>query len=161
MGKSKSILKTFSQGPVSRIESSMGESTCTRHTERDQKPAQTAEPLDTDMMCARNRRNRNVQGTVKITGKIESSLQHLTGTGRCKAKQRQITTKPPARREPTGRQQLHQERFPRWHPSAPSKTPEELTWAELKSLDFWDFRQNESPVNQTPGTRSSPAFERR
>ncbi|KAH7939399.1 hypothetical protein HPB52_011948 [Rhipicephalus sanguineus] len=56
--------------------------------------------------------------------------EHLTGTGWCKAKQRQITTKPPARREPTGRQQLHEEGFPRWHPSAPQKTPEELTRAE-------------------------------
>ncbi|KAH7939829.1 hypothetical protein HPB52_018007 [Rhipicephalus sanguineus] len=96
MGKSKSILITFSLGP------------------RDQKRAQTAEPLDTDMMCARNRRNRDVQGAVKITGKIDV-----------------VIACPDASYAGTYRETAAVSRgLPRMASISPSKTPEELTWAE-------------------------------
>ncbi|KAL3209931.1 hypothetical protein MRX96_037572 [Rhipicephalus microplus] len=49
----------------------MKECTCACLTEHDQRLARTAGPQGTDMLCAHNRRNRDVQGAVKITEKIE------------------------------------------------------------------------------------------
>ncbi|KAH7949758.1 hypothetical protein HPB49_015177 [Dermacentor silvarum] len=129
MGKSKSILITFAQGPIPVESSTMAEYTCARPIGRDQRPARTVAPQDTDMMCVQNRKYRDVQDAAKITAKTEH-VKHLTGTGWCKATKRQQTTKPPVNRETTGRRQLHPEDFPTWNPSAPPKAPEELTWAE-------------------------------
>ncbi|KAH7979978.1 hypothetical protein HPB49_012387 [Dermacentor silvarum] len=56
----------------SPVESStMGEYTCARHIGRDQRPARTVAPQDTDMMCAQNRKYRDVQDAAKITVKTE------------------------------------------------------------------------------------------
>ncbi|KAH7960496.1 hypothetical protein HPB49_020375 [Dermacentor silvarum] len=49
----------------------MGEYTCARHIGRDQRPARTVPPQDTDMMCVQNRKYRDVQDAAKITAKTE------------------------------------------------------------------------------------------
>ncbi|KAH7959596.1 hypothetical protein HPB49_012269 [Dermacentor silvarum] len=71
MGKSKSILITFAQGPIRRRIIYYGEYTCARHIERGQRPARTVAPQDTDMMCVQNQKYRDVQDAAKITAKTE------------------------------------------------------------------------------------------
>ncbi|KAH7950081.1 hypothetical protein HPB49_019445 [Dermacentor silvarum] len=75
MGKSKSILITFAQGPSPVESSTMGEYTCARHIGRDQRPARTVAPQDTDMMCVQNRKYRDVQDAAKITAKTDTSVR--------------------------------------------------------------------------------------
>ncbi|KAH7960784.1 hypothetical protein HPB49_023376 [Dermacentor silvarum] len=49
----------------------MGEYTCACHIGRDQRPARTLAPQDTDMMCVQNRKYRGVQDAAQITVKTE------------------------------------------------------------------------------------------
>lgn len=80
--------------------------------------------------------------------------KHLTGIGWCKAKQRQVTMKPPVHRDTTT------ETLP-----GESSSTQMNSQHGSRQHRQWPLRsshgQNESPVNETIGMWSWPTFERR
>ncbi|KAH7937482.1 hypothetical protein HPB49_012661 [Dermacentor silvarum] len=140
MGKYKSILITFAQGPIPRrIIYYGGVHLCTPYRARPEACTNCRAPGHRYDVCPESKIPRcprcgedhgEDRARQCVPRCIQCGGEHLTGTGWCKATKRQQTTKPPVNRETTGRRQLHPEDFPRWNPSAPSKAPEELTWAE-------------------------------
>ncbi|KAH7974774.1 hypothetical protein HPB49_019257 [Dermacentor silvarum] len=140
MGKSKSILITFAQGPIPRrIIYYGGVHLCTPYRARPEACTNCRAPGHRYDVCPEPKIPRcprcgEDHGEDRTRQCVPRCIlcggEHLTGTGWCKATKRQQTTKPPVNRETIGRRQLHPEDFPRWNPSAPPKAPEELTWAE-------------------------------
>ncbi|KAH7932858.1 hypothetical protein HPB49_003877 [Dermacentor silvarum] len=140
MGKSKSILISFAQGPIPRrIIYYGGVHLCTPYRARPEACTNCRAPGHRYDVCPEPKIPRcprcgEDHGEDRTRQCVPRCIlcggEHLTGTGWCKATKRQQTTKPPVNRETTGRRQLHPEDFPRWNPSAPPKAPEELTWAE-------------------------------
>ncbi|KAH7945675.1 hypothetical protein HPB49_013753 [Dermacentor silvarum] len=140
IGKSKSILITFAQGPIPRRIIYYGRvHLCTPYRARPEACTNCRAPGHRYDVCPEPKIPRcprcgEDHGEDRTRQCVPRCIlcggEHLTGTGWCKATKRQQTTKPPVNRETTGRRQLHPEDFPRWNPSAPPKAPEELTWAE-------------------------------
>ncbi|KAH7937066.1 hypothetical protein HPB49_007735 [Dermacentor silvarum] len=140
MGKSKSILITFAQGPIPRrIIYYGGVHLCTPYRARPEACTNCRAPGHRYDVCPEPKIPRcprcgEDHGEDRTRQCVPRCIlcggEHLTGTGWCKATKRQQTTKSPVNRGTTGRRQLHPEDFPRWNPSAPPKAPEELTWAE-------------------------------
>ncbi|KAH7945160.1 hypothetical protein HPB49_007262 [Dermacentor silvarum] len=76
--KIRSITLNAKADPFPVESSTMGEYTCARHIGRDQRPARTVAPQDTDMMCVQNRKYRDVQDAAKITAKTEHGNNRKT-----------------------------------------------------------------------------------
>ncbi|KAH7965801.1 hypothetical protein HPB49_011236 [Dermacentor silvarum] len=190
MGKSKSILITFAQGPIPcRIIYYGGVHLCTPYRARPEACTNCRAPghrydVCTEPKIPRCPRCGEDHGEDRTCQCLPRCIlcggEHLTGTGWCKATKRQQTTKPPVNRETTGRRQLHPEDFPRWNPSAPPKAPEELTWAErivrkpdprdeemirlreeVRSLRQAITQPHPSPVTQTITQPSHPSTDKR
>ncbi|KAH7946341.1 hypothetical protein HPB49_023371 [Dermacentor silvarum] len=140
MGKSKSILITFAQGPIPRrIIYYGGVHLCTPYRARPEACTNCRAPGHRYDVCPEPKIPRcprcgEDHGEDRTRQCVPRCIlcggEHLTGTGWCKTTKRQQTTKPPVNRETTGRRQLHPEDFPTWNPSGPPKAPEELRWAE-------------------------------
>ncbi|KAL1475062.1 hypothetical protein MTO96_037558 [Rhipicephalus appendiculatus] len=111
MGKSKSILITFAQGPIPRrIIYYGGVHLCTPYRARPEACTNCRAPGHRYDVCPEQKKPRcprcgEDHGADRSRQCVPRCIlcggEHLTGTGWCKTKQRQITTKPPAHREPT------------------------------------------------------------